>query len=287
MRLALNGATIMRAPVEQDVEIAAACGYDALEIWAGKLADYTRTRPLGRLAEHMRAHGIVPWSINSIEDITQRDAAGRRDLLDELRRTVAAATTLGAPAIVVVPGAGHGAPRNAVVDDAVDVLRAMSDVAGDVALAFEFLGKPGCSAPTLDMVNEIVARVDRANVGMVIDVFHFYAGGSRIADLQRVPVEKLIVLHLNGCEDLPRERLTDAHRLYPGEGVIPAGAILGALRECGFDGVASVEIFRPQYWEQDPHEVAYTAYARAVQVLTAAGYTIERPGRAVWPAGRP
>jgi 2-keto-myo-inositol isomerase len=153
------------------------------------------------------------------------------------------------------------------------MLRAMSDVAGEVGLAFEFLGKPGCSVPTLDMAIEIVGAVDRANVGMVIDTFHFPAGGSVFADLDRVPIDRLFVVHLNGCEDRRREELTDAHRLYPGEGVIPSAEILSRLQARGYDGVVSIEIFRPEYWAQDPREVARTAKARAEAILTKAGYT--------------
>src|SRR5207302_1935426 len=119
------------------------------------------------------------------------------------------------------------------------------------------------SSPTLDLAIEVVREVDRPNVGMVIDTFHFYAGGSRLDDIARVPIDKLFVVHLNGCEDLPRGQLTDAHRLYPGEGPIPIEAILRALRTNGFDGTCSVEIFRPDYWQQDPHEVARTARTKA------------------------
>jgi 2-keto-myo-inositol isomerase len=109
---------------------------------------------------------------------------------------------------------------------------------------------------------------------MVIDTFHFYAGGSVLADIGRLPVERLFVVHLNGCEDLPRGQLTDAHRLYPGEGVIPIDGILSGLRERGFDGMASVEIFRPAYWEEDPRVVARTALERASAVVRRAGLTV-------------
>ncbi len=276
MRLALNGATIMRSPLSDDVEIAAETGFNALEVWAPKLDAYLRTRSLEDLAHKMRALGITPWCINSVEDITHRDASGRRDLLALLERTAAVARAIGAPSIVVVPGRRPaGFNRHEAIADAVSVLRDMSDAAGDVGLAFEFLGKPGCSVPTLDMAVELVTLVDRPNVGMVLDTFHFYAGGSRLDDIKDVPAAKLFVVHLNGCEDLPREQLTDAHRLYPGEGVIPTTAILSALRARGFDGTASVEIFRPAYWEQDPRDVARTARERAAAVLTEAGYRID------------
>jgi len=275
MKLALNGATIMPASLDDDVEIAAECGYAALEVWAGKLDDYLARHSLPDLRHHMERAGVQPWCINSIEDITCRDAAGRRDVLAQVERTCAVARAIGAPSIVVVPGrAPEAFTRKGAIADAVEMLRLMADIAGDVGLAFEFLGKPGCSVPTLDMASEIVAEVARPNVGMVVDTFHFHAGGSRIDDLARIPVEKLFVVHLNGCEPLPKEQLTDAHRLYPGEGAIPIDEILGALRRIGFDGVASIEIFRPEYWERDPREVARTARASAAHVLERNGYRI-------------
>jgi 2-keto-myo-inositol isomerase len=277
MKLALNGATIMQSPLNDDVEIAAETGFSALEVWAGKLDEYVRRAPLEVLAQKLRALGVRPWCINSIEDITFRDAAGRREVLARLERLAGAARAIGAPSIVVVPGRRpDGFNRHESVSDAVDVLRAMSDAAGDVGLAFEFLGKPGCAVPVLDMATEIVTTVDRANVGMVIDTFHFHAGGSRLDDLANVPVDKLFVVHLNGCEDLPRDQLTDAQRLYPGLGPIPIGAILSGLRARGFDGVASIEIFRPEYWEQNPRQVALAAREAAERVLAGAGCAIER-----------
>lgn len=273
MKLALNGATIMNSPLGADVEIAAECGYQALEVWAGKLDAYTKDRPLEELALKMQALNIQPWCINSIENITFRDQAGRRALLAELADTCAVARTIGAPSIVVVPGCrDDGFDRRESISDAVAVLRAMSEVAGDVSLAFEFLGKPGCTVPTVDMAAEIITLVDRPNVGMVIDTFHFYAGGSRLDDLALVPIDKLFVVHLNGCEDLPPAELTDAHRLYPGEGILPIVPILYDLRTKGFDGVCSIEIFRPEYWSQDPRAVARTARTKALEVLKDAGY---------------
>lgn len=272
MLLGLNGATIMRSSLADDAEIAAECGFGALEVWAGKVAGYERERPLKALGERLRALGVQPWCINSIEDITLLDAAGRRELLAELARTCEMARAIGAASIIVVPGRHDHVDSAAAIADAVDVLRQMSDTAGDIALAFEFLGKPGCDVPTLDMAIEIVEKVGRPNVGMVIDTFHFYAGGSALADIARVPVDKLFVVHVNGCEDLPPGELTDAHRLYPGEGVIPIDAILREIRRIGYDGVFSVEIFRPEYWGQDARLVARTARGTAEVALRKAGY---------------
>ncbi|HYV04866.1 MAG TPA: TIM barrel protein, partial [Blastocatellia bacterium] len=78
---------------------------------------------------------------------------------------------------------------------------------------------------------------------------------------------RLFIFHINDAENLPREQLQDRHRLLPGLGVLPLKEIAGALRGIGYDGVASVEIFRPEYWERDPFELALEARAAAGRIF--------------------
>jgi 2-keto-myo-inositol isomerase len=66
---------------------------------------------------------------------------------------------------------------------------------------------------------------------------------------------------------MPLERLTDAHRLLPGLGILPLKEIIAAFKKIGFDANASVEIFRPEYWERDPFELAREAKAAMGRVL--------------------
>jgi 2-keto-myo-inositol isomerase len=114
---------------------------------------------------------------------------------------------------------------------------------------------------------EIVRTTDRANVGMVIDTCHFYAGNSTLDSIREIGIKKLAVLHVNDVEDMPQEEITDANRLFPGDGVIPLRRIIDAVRGIGFDGAASVEIFRPEYWERDPLSVAREAKSKSERVL--------------------
>jgi 2-keto-myo-inositol isomerase len=50
---------------------------------------------------------------------------------------------------------------------------------------------------------------------------------------------------------------------------LPLNEILNALRRIGYDGGVSVEIFRPEYWEHDPFEVALHARTAVDAVLNA------------------
>jgi len=114
-----------------------------------------------------------------------------------------------------------------------------------------------------------VLRVNRENVGVVIDSFHFYTGGSTIESIGALDPDRLFIFHINDAEDLPREQLEDRHRLLPGLGILPLKEIIVTLRGIGYDRVASVEIFRPEYWERDPFELAREARAAAERVLGA------------------
>ncbi len=46
----------------------------------------------------------------------------------------------------------------------------------------------------------------------------------------------------------------DDKRLWPGEGVVDHAGIAGALKEIGFDGVCTIEEFRPEYYAMSHDE---------------------------------
>ena len=80
-------------------------------------------------------------------------------------------------------------------------------------------------------------------------------------------IEKLLIFHINDSEDLPKSELTDANRLLPGEGVIPLCDILSRLKAAGYDKLASIELFRPEYWNWDPYELGKIAKEKTEKLL--------------------
>ena len=67
------------------------------------------------------------------------------------------------------------------------------------------------------------------------------------------------VFHFNDYPaDPPREKLTDADRVYPGDGSAPLEALLKDLSDGGFRVMLSLELFNRKYWAQDPLAVART-----------------------------
>ena len=125
-----------------------------------------------------------------------------------------------------------------------------------VRVGFEFLGFPDCTVNTLAAARRIVDAVGDPSVGIVIDAFHFYAGGSTWSMLDGLKPEQLFIVHLDDAEDRPRTALLDAHRLLPGDGVIPLRDLVRRIEDLGYDGPWSIELFRPEYYAWDPVALA-------------------------------
>ena len=271
MLLGFNGATTMKATLPQDIAAVSKAGFKALEIWAAKMDDYLGGHSVMELKALFAEHGVQPVSINSIEFITFRPPEAYRQIKARCRELCELAQSLGCDKIVVVPSPTpqSGATEEEIRTESVRVLRELADIAEPyrVNLAFEFLGFPWCSVRTLGQCYDIVKEVNRPNVGLVIDTCHFYAGGSDLRDIERVHAPKLLILHINDVEDRPKETIEDAHRLLPGEGVIPLDDILVRLSHIGYDGLCSIELFRPAYWERDPVELAHAARQATLDVL--------------------
>src|SRR5215213_3145071 len=225
MKLALNGATTMRADLATDLQAAKAANFDYLEIWAAKLRTFLKERSTAELKGLFAESGLSPLSINSIEHITFRDAPAYESIKRECEELSRIASAVGCPCIVVVPGRlpSGGASRETVIEESVRVLTELCDIAAahDVSLAFEFLGQTDCSVPTLDLAAQIVREANRKDVGVVIDSFHFYAGNSTLDMIETLDPNLIQIFHINDAEDLPRTNLEDRHRLLPGLGILP------------------------------------------------------------------
>lgn len=271
MKIALNGATTMHADLVTDIKAASEAGYDLIEIWASKLRKYLVSNTTADLKQLLQTHNLEPYSINSIEHITFRTAIDYESIIkvqcEELSKI---ANEINCPYIVVVPGKlPTNATKDEIISESVKVLNELGDIAEkyQVSLAFEFLGQTDCSVQTLDLCNEIIEKINRPNIGNVLDSFHFYAGNSSFEAIDKMNPEKLFIFHINDAENLPKDQLNDSHRLYPGLGILPLKEIKSRFDKIGYNRMVSIEIFRPEYWNQDPFEVAREARNATIKVL--------------------
>ena len=136
-----------------------------------------------------------------------------------------------------------------------------------VELAFEFVGDAWCSVRTPRGTFEIVRKTSRENVGLNFDACHFLAGGGDLSEINLLDPAKICTFHIDDMEDIPKEDMTDSKRLLPGLGIVPFDEICSRLKAIGYNGLCAIELFRPEYWEWDPVELAVKAREMSIKVL--------------------
>jgi len=140
-----------------------------------------------------------------------------------------------------------------------------------LGLAVEFVGVRSGLAPDLDGHHEltptlgaavaIIEDVDRSNVGLLFDTYHWYAGGGDLAEIVDLPRGLVRFVHVNDVpRDVDRDELRDSLRELPGKGVLDLASTLHALTEIGYSSCVSVEVFREDLWKLPAEVVAREAY---------------------------
>jgi sugar phosphate isomerase/epimerase len=117
---------------------------------------------------------------------------------------------------------------------------------------------------TMAEMKELIAAVDKRNVGFLLDSWHWYTAGDTAADVLTLKNQDIVAVHLNDAPaGIPVDQQIDNRRALPmATGVIDTGAFLNALNQVGYDGPVAAEPFDAELRKLPPDEaVARTAQA--------------------------
>jgi 2-keto-myo-inositol isomerase len=213
----------------------------------------------------------MPLALSSLEFIAFRGSEYAQ-IQARLHQLGKIAQAIGCPTVVVVPSPSpdRNLSWTETVAEYVKVLRDLSDIASlyNIKLSFEFLGFGWCSVRTPRAAFEIVQKVERDNIGLTVDTAHFFGGGGLMSELDQLDPERIFAFHLDDLEDTPKEAISDSTRLLPGLGVVPLDEICARLKRINYDGPCSIELFRPEYWNWNPQDLAIQAREAALRILS-------------------
>ena len=267
-RFCLNTSTI-REPklgIEREVDIAGLAGYDAIEPWiptlrefvsgGGKLTDLgKRIADAGLTVES--AIGFAQWIVD--------DEKRRKEALEEAKRDMDMLREIGGIRIAAPPvGAHQGDSPKIELQVVAERFRALLEV-GDQTGVVPQLEIWGFSKnlSRLGEVMYVVGESGHPKACLLLDIYHLYRGGSDFTGLDLMSDSALQVFHVNDYPATPpRDKMNDADRVYPGDGIAPMSRILNAIGGNGRSVVLSLELFNRDYWKLDPLEVAKTGLAK-------------------------
>ena len=124
---------------------------------------------------------------------------------------------------------------------------------------------------TMAEMKELIAEIDRPNVGFVLDSWHWYTSGETRQDLLTLHGGQIVSVDLNDAPaGIPVDQQLDGKRELPAAtGVIDAATFLGALQSLAYDGPVRAEPFNDVVRKMAPQE-ALTATKAAIDKAFAA-----------------
>jgi 2-keto-myo-inositol isomerase len=257
-RYCLNTSTIrgQKLPLDKEVELVAAAGYDGIEPWIGELQKYGdgggNLKDLGKKITELgltveSAIGFANWLVD--------DDAKRAKGLEQAKRDMDLLSQIGGKRIAAPP-VGVTQQKDLNLFDAAERYHALLEVGKDAGVLPQLeLWGFSKSLSRLGEVAFVAAEAAHPDACILTDVYHIYKGGSKFEGLNTIAGSVMHVIHVNDYPDIPREKIADKDRVYPGDGIAPLSQILSGLSKGGFGGVLSLELFNPSYWEKPAQDV--------------------------------
>lgn len=257
-----NTSTIrgQKLTLPQEIDIVGRAGYRSIEPWIREIDDYVKEGgTLPDLAKRFRDAGLRIDSVIGFFDWIVDDDARRAKALEEARRNMELVAAIGGTRLAAPPGGATdvtGLDLNKAAERYGELL-ALGNKMG-VVPQVEVWGFSK-TLGTLGEAAHVAINCGQPNACILADVYHLYKGGSQIEGLKLLAGSSMHVFHFNDYPAMPaRAEIKDAQRVFPGDGVAPLDEILRTLRDIGFRGVLSLELFNAEYWNQDALLVART-----------------------------
>ena len=259
--------------LETKLAAAARAGFRSVELFENDLTFFPgKARDARRLAADL---GLEIVALQPLRDFEGATGPARARNFERARRKLELTRDLGAPLLCLCSSVAEdasGEPERIVVDlaELADLARQYGLRIGYEALAW------GRHVQDWTAAADIVAKADRANLGVVLDSFHICARGNPIAPIAALPAERIALVQVADALALQMDPLSLSrhYRCYPGQGDYPIVDYLEAVARAGYAGPVSLEIFNEQFRGASAASIAVDG----MRSLRAAGETLAARG---------
>lgn len=260
-RLSLNQATTQRWSVREAAEGCMRAGIPFIGLWRDKVA----ATGLHESARIVRDAGLRVSSLCRGGWFAGATAPERQARLDDNRRAIEEAATLGTDVLVLVCGPAADRDLAAARGYVAECIEQLAPFAAEhgVTLGIEPLHPMYAGdrsvVVSLAEANRIAARFDPRQVGIVVDVYHVWWDADVLAQIHAA-AGRIVGFHV--CDWLvpTPDRLNG--RGMMGDGVIELRHLREAVDAAGYTGPIEVEIFNQTLWELPGDELLQLMAAR-------------------------
>lgn len=245
----------MPSAFAEDIAHFADAGCSATEVWLTKLEQHLEANSVHDTLSLIEDRGMT-LAAAAYQGGCSCPRAKRKAHFDHFRRRLDLCQAFRIPTLLVVADFAEAVDSTSLERAIVSLAQAAQWAqAFDVTLALEFRGKNTFCA-CLDTALALVAQCGEPNVGINLDLFHYYTGPSKFEDLDLLSADRLAHVQLCDLAGVARELATDSDRVLPGDGDFRIAPIVQRLRDLGYTGYVSLELMNPHLWRANPKQVA-------------------------------
>ena len=266
-RFSMNASTLRSYVLTllEQVKAVAASGFAGYEPWMKDIRAAKEAGTLGEVCRIARDGGVSFVNGIAFGQWVNPDPKVRAAGMEETKRDMALLAEMGCPHIaasmfgVQKPGSPV-IPKEAIAERYAAVLD-LGKVMG-VRPLLEYWGH-SVNLSRLEDALDVLEMLNRPDAAILADVYHTYRGGGSFDAYRRLSASTLPILHMNDYPASPaREKLVDADRVWPGDGIAPWSKIFSELDGAGADPWLSIEVFNPNYWKTTPAETAAEGFGK-------------------------
>jgi 2-keto-myo-inositol isomerase len=264
----LSEVTTLPATFSEDVSGYSDGGCTTMEVWLTKLETHLEKHSVESTRQLLSERGMTLPVAAYQGGLLLSEGPARKAAFDLYRKRLELCQMFGIGTMLLV--ADFRTPL-----DVQNLGRAVASLAEagkwaagfGVRIALEFRGTD-TFCTSLDTALALVMQTNEPNVGVCLDLFHYYKGPSKTEDLGALSASNLFHVQVCDVPGIPRELMADSDRVLPGEGDFQHEPILQVLRKMNYTGCVSVELMNQTVWKSKPHQVAEIAMASLKRLLS-------------------
>lgn len=263
--LCLNTSTIKPTPIMDKIRLTAEAGYPAIELWVDEIYEYVgQGGEVRDIEKSLADHGLIVPCMIASRGWAEANDFERPHQMAEFKRRLELATRIGSPWLVCSP-ARFPCDIGQITRRYKELLEIGRGIGAKPT--FEYISFFE-SVASLPQAWQVVQNVDDPDATLIADAFHSWNTNSTLDDLRAVPVERISHYHIDDAHpDIPPLKQLDPDRVMIGDGVIDLKAELTVLKEKGYAGAVSLELFNPELWAQDPRDVLKIGFERLTALV--------------------
>src|SRR6266851_3181823 len=205
MKPCVSEATTLSSTFAEDVTGYADGGCRAMEVWLTKLETHLEKHSAVETKKLLEDRQMILAAASYQGGLLLSQGEQRKAHYDHFKRRLDLCQSFGIPTLLVAADFVEKVGQSDFERAVVSLTQAGQWAAAfGVRLALEFRGKATFCA-SLDTALSLVSACGEANVGVNLDVFHYYTGPSKFEDLGHLTKDNLAFTQVSDVAGVPRE----------------------------------------------------------------------------------